>query len=74
MPICFIATNSFLLNAGKNHMVVMPDADLEYVADNFISGAFGDASQRCMAVSVLVPVEERSGDELVDIIDYQLTA
>lgn len=61
-------------NAGKNHMVVMPDADLEYVADNFISGAFGDASQRCMAVSVLVPVEERSGDELVDIITQKASA
>ena len=55
-------------NAGKNHMVVMPDADLEYVADNFIAGAFGDASQRCMAVSVLMPVEERTGDELVEIV------
>ena len=55
-------------NAGKNHMVVMPDADLDYVANNFIAGAFGDASQRCMAVSVLVPVEETTGDELVKIV------
>ena len=55
-------------NAGKNHMVVMPDADLNYVADNFLAGAFGDASQRCMAVSVLMPVEENTGDELVDIV------
>jgi malonate-semialdehyde dehydrogenase (acetylating)/methylmalonate-semialdehyde dehydrogenase len=53
-------------NAGKNHMVVMPDADLDYVADNFIAGAFGDASQRCMAVSVLVPVGEETADALVE--------
>jgi malonate-semialdehyde dehydrogenase (acetylating)/methylmalonate-semialdehyde dehydrogenase len=55
-------------NAGKNHMVVMPDADLDFVADSFISGAYGDASQRCMAVSVLVPVEEQTGDRLVEMI------
>ncbi|MFK7957578.1 MAG: CoA-acylating methylmalonate-semialdehyde dehydrogenase [Lysobacterales bacterium] len=61
-------------NAGKNHMVVMPDADLDFVADSFISGAYGDASQRCMAVSVLVPVEEKTGDQLVDRISQKAAA
>lgn len=61
-------------NAGKNHMVVMPDADLEYVADNFISGAFGDASQRCMAVSVLMPVEQSTADALVEIVAQKARA
>jgi len=41
---------------GKNHMVVMPDADLEAAADAFISAGFGSASQRCMAISLLLPV------------------
>jgi malonate-semialdehyde dehydrogenase (acetylating) / methylmalonate-semialdehyde dehydrogenase len=61
-------------NAGKNHMVVMPDADLDYVADNFIAGAFGDASQRCMAVSVLVPVGEQTADKLVERIAQKAQA
>jgi malonate-semialdehyde dehydrogenase (acetylating)/methylmalonate-semialdehyde dehydrogenase len=61
-------------NAGKNHMVVMPDADLDYVADNFLAGAFGDASQRCMAVSVLVPVGEQTADELVQRIAQRAQA
>ena len=61
-------------NAGKNHMVVMPDANLDYVADNFIAGAFGDASQRCMAVSVLVPVGEETADALVERITQRAQA
>jgi len=61
-------------NAGKNHMVVMPDADMDYVADNFVAGAFGDASQRCMAVSVLVPVGEGTANALVERISERARA
>ena len=43
---------------GKNHMVVMPDADVGFAADSAVSAAFGAAGQRCMAISVLVAVGE----------------
>jgi malonate-semialdehyde dehydrogenase (acetylating) / methylmalonate-semialdehyde dehydrogenase len=44
------------LGGAKNHMVVMPDADLEAAADAAISAAFGAAGERCMAISVVVAV------------------
>ena len=44
------------LGGAKNHMVVMPDADLDGAADAAISAAYGSAGERCMAVSVLVTV------------------
>jgi malonate-semialdehyde dehydrogenase (acetylating)/methylmalonate-semialdehyde dehydrogenase len=44
------------LGGAKNHMVVLPDADLDAAADAAVSSAFGSAGERCMAVSVLVPV------------------
>lgn len=49
---------------GKNHMVVMPDADLEAAANAFVSAGFGSASQRCMAVSLLIPVGAETADQL----------
>ncbi|MHC3124633.1 CoA-acylating methylmalonate-semialdehyde dehydrogenase [Acinetobacter sp. GN11] len=49
---------------GKNHMVVMPDADLEAAANAFVSAGFGSASQRCMAVSLLVPVGAETANSL----------
>lgn len=49
---------------GKNHMVVMPDADLEAAATAFVSAGYGSASQRCMAVSLLVCVGEDTADKL----------
>ena len=49
---------------GKNHMVVMPDADLEAAANAFVSAGFGSASQRCMAVSLLVPVGTETAEKL----------
>lgn len=49
---------------GKNHMVVMPDADLEAAASAFVSAGFGSASQRCMAVSLLLPVGEETAQRL----------
>jgi malonate-semialdehyde dehydrogenase (acetylating)/methylmalonate-semialdehyde dehydrogenase len=44
------------LGGAKNHMVVMPDADLELAADAAVSAAYGSAGERCMAISVLVAV------------------
>jgi malonate-semialdehyde dehydrogenase (acetylating) / methylmalonate-semialdehyde dehydrogenase len=57
---------------GKNHMVVLPDADLNLAADAAISGAYGAAGQRCMAVSVVVAVGG-IGDALVTKIKDRLT-
>ena len=44
------------LGGGKNHMIVLPDADLDMAADAAVSASFGAAGQRCMAVSVVVAV------------------
>ena len=52
------------LGGAKNHMVVLPDADLQGAADAAVSAAYGSAGERCMAVSVLVVVGG-VGDELV---------
>ncbi len=51
---------------GKNHMIVLPDADLDLVADHFIGAGYGSAAQRCMAISVAVPVGEQTADALVE--------
>jgi malonate-semialdehyde dehydrogenase (acetylating)/methylmalonate-semialdehyde dehydrogenase len=52
------------LGGAKNHMVVMPDADLEQAADALIGAAYGSAGERCMAISVAVAVGD-VGDRLV---------
>ncbi len=52
------------LGGAKNHMVVLPDADLDLAADAATSAGFGSAGERCMAISVLVVVDP-VGDELV---------
>lgn len=49
---------------GKNHMIVMPDADLDQAASAFVSAGYGSASQRCMAVSVAVVVGEDTANTL----------
>ncbi|MBF4461486.1 CoA-acylating methylmalonate-semialdehyde dehydrogenase [Rathayibacter sp. VKM Ac-2878] len=53
------------LGGAKNHMLVLPDADLDLVADSAINAGFGSAGERCMAVSVVVAVEPIA-DELVE--------
>jgi malonate-semialdehyde dehydrogenase (acetylating)/methylmalonate-semialdehyde dehydrogenase len=50
---------------AKNHMVVMPDADLDQAADALIGAGYGSAGERCMAVSVAVPVGQETADRLV---------
>jgi malonate-semialdehyde dehydrogenase (acetylating)/methylmalonate-semialdehyde dehydrogenase len=50
---------------AKNHMIVMPDADLDMAADALIGASFGAAGERCMAISVAVPVGEETADKLI---------
>ncbi|KQQ91700.1 CoA-acylating methylmalonate-semialdehyde dehydrogenase [Massilia sp. Leaf139] len=52
------------LGGAKNHMVVMPDADMEMAVDALIGAAYGSAGERCMAISVVVAVGD-AGDKLV---------
>ena len=55
------------LAGAKNHMVVLPDADIDLAADAAVSAAYGSAGERCMAVSVVVAVGD-AADRLVDAI------
>ena len=54
------------LCGAKNHLVVMPDADMDKVADALMGSAYGSAGERCMAVSVAVPVGESTADNLIE--------
>jgi len=51
---------------AKNHMIVMPDADMDQAADALIGAGYGAAGERCMAISVAVPVGEETADKLVE--------
>jgi malonate-semialdehyde dehydrogenase (acetylating)/methylmalonate-semialdehyde dehydrogenase len=59
------------LGGAKNHMIVLPDADVEMAADAAVSAGYGSAGERCMAVSVLVAVGDVA-DTLVDAIRERL--
>ncbi|MBN9168651.1 MAG: aldehyde dehydrogenase family protein, partial [Microbacterium sp.] len=59
---------------AKNHMIVMPDADLDQVADALIGAGYGSAGERCMAISVAVPVGEATGDALAAKLAERVTA
>jgi malonate-semialdehyde dehydrogenase (acetylating)/methylmalonate-semialdehyde dehydrogenase len=50
---------------AKNHMVVMPDADMDHTVDALIGAGYGAAGERCMAISVAVPVGQKTADELM---------
>ena len=52
------------LGGAKNHMVVMPDADLDQAADALLGAGYGSAGERCMAISVVVAVGEKTADAL----------
>jgi malonate-semialdehyde dehydrogenase (acetylating)/methylmalonate-semialdehyde dehydrogenase len=54
------------LTGAKNHMVVMPDADMHQTVDAVMGAAYGSAGERCMAISVVVTVGEETGDELIE--------
>ncbi len=61
------------LGGAKNHMIVLPDADIDMAADAAISAAFGSAGERCMAISVCVAVGG-VGDALVDAVKSRMPA
>lgn len=54
------------LGGAKNHMVIMPDADLDMAANALMGAAYGSAGERCMAISVAVPVTDKVADALVE--------
>ncbi|MBX3524204.1 MAG: CoA-acylating methylmalonate-semialdehyde dehydrogenase, partial [Xanthobacteraceae bacterium] len=51
---------------AKNHMIVMPDADMDQAVDALIGAGYGSAGERCMAISVAVPVGKETADKLVE--------
>ena len=54
------------LGGAKNHAVIMPDADMNFVADQLVGAAFGSSGQRCMAISVAVIVGDERDNSLVN--------
>ena len=51
---------------AKNHMIIMPDADMDQAADALIGAGYGAAGERCMAISVAVPVGDETADRLIE--------
>ena len=51
---------------AKNHMIIMPDADLDQAADALVGAGYGAAGERCMAISVAVPVGDKTADALIE--------
>src|SRR5690606_25260776 len=50
---------------AKNHMIIMPDADMDQAVDALVGAGYGAAGERCMAISVAVPVGEETADRLI---------
>jgi malonate-semialdehyde dehydrogenase (acetylating)/methylmalonate-semialdehyde dehydrogenase len=61
------------LGGAKNHMIVLPDADLDLVADSAVNAAYGSAGERCMAISVVVAVDP-IGDQLVAAVSKKMAS
>ncbi len=62
------------MGGAKNHMVIMPDADLDQVADALVGAAYGSAGERCMAISVAVCVGDEVADKLVAMLKPRVEA
>ena len=62
------------LGGAKNHAIIMPDADLEMTANALMGAAYGSAGERCMAISVAVPVTDAVADALIDIMVPKINA
>jgi len=62
------------LGGAKNHMVIMPDADMEQATDAIMGAAYGSAGERCMAISVAVAVGDKVADDLIDRLMPQVQA
>jgi malonate-semialdehyde dehydrogenase (acetylating)/methylmalonate-semialdehyde dehydrogenase len=60
------------LGGAKNHLVVLPDADLDQTVDAIMGSAYGSAGERCMAISVVVAVGEKLGNALIDRIKTRI--
>jgi malonate-semialdehyde dehydrogenase (acetylating)/methylmalonate-semialdehyde dehydrogenase len=54
------------LGGAKNHMVILPDADLDMAANALMGAAYGSAGERCMAISVAVPVTDKVANALIE--------
>ena len=61
------------LGWAKNHMLVLPDADLDLVADSAVNAGFGSAGERCMAISVVVAVEPIADDLIAKVSERMST-
>ncbi len=62
------------LGGAKNHMIVMPDADLDQTVDALMGAAYGSAGERCMAIAVAVPVGEKTADALIAKLEPRVRA
>jgi malonate-semialdehyde dehydrogenase (acetylating) / methylmalonate-semialdehyde dehydrogenase len=60
------------LGGAKNHMVIMPDADMDQAVDALMGAAYGSAGERCMAVSVAVPVGEKTANTLIEKLEPKI--
>lgn len=60
------------LGGAKNHMIVMPDADLDQAADALVGAAYGSAGERCMAISVAVAVGNQTADTLIEKVSSRI--
>jgi malonate-semialdehyde dehydrogenase (acetylating) / methylmalonate-semialdehyde dehydrogenase len=60
------------LGGAKNHMIVMPDADLDQAADALVGAAYGSAGERCMAISVAVAVGSATADALLGKLEQRI--
>jgi len=62
------------LGGAKNHMIVMPDADMDQAVDALMGAAYGSAGERCMAISVAVPIGEKTADALIAKLEPRVRA
>ncbi len=60
------------LGGAKNHMVIMPDAPMDQVVEALMGAAYGSAGERCMAISVAVPVGDATADKLVETLSKRV--
>ncbi|MBI2720294.1 MAG: CoA-acylating methylmalonate-semialdehyde dehydrogenase [Rhizobiales bacterium] len=62
------------LGGAKNHMIIMPDADMDQAVDALMGAAYGSAGERCMAISVAVPVGAKTADALMAKLEPKVRA
>ncbi|MGY3442871.1 MULTISPECIES: CoA-acylating methylmalonate-semialdehyde dehydrogenase [Bradyrhizobium] len=62
------------LGGAKNHMIIMPDADMDQAVDALMGAAYGSAGERCMAISVAVPIGDTTADRLIEMLAPKVRA